>query len=197
MSFGALNLIPTLGQDVVAIYKQNDVGPSSEVLEGADKVRCSVNEHVTFFQQPLENGRNLIEHRIFQPVGIVFQMILVDSTSLANLATTGGFNVTARDLYDKIRRLFIDGTLLSIQTRTNVYPNQIIEAIPHEETSDIFNGVVLVFRSSEQFVESENTSFDPVDENDASTLQRGKLNALEAGATAGFVALATLAAIAG
>jgi len=197
MSFGVLNIIPTFGQDVVAIYVQDDLGDDTQVLESANLIQASIDEHVTFFRQPLENGRTIIDHRIIEPVAITFQVILVDTTSIINKISAGAFNVSAKDVYGEIRQLFIDGTLLSIQTRTNVYPNQIIQAMPHEETSEMFNGVVLSFQSSEILFGAENISFSPADPTKADTTLRGKLNALAVSTTVAATLVAVAASIAG
>ena len=82
MSIGAVNIIPTLAQDVVAIFKQSDSGDDAQVLTDATLMRASIDEHVTFFRQPLENGRSLIDHRIIQPVTIDLTVITSDSFSV-------------------------------------------------------------------------------------------------------------------
>lgn len=178
MSFGIAAIIPTFSEDVVAIYEQGEKGQDDvQLFEEASIIQATIDEHVTFYRHPLENGRTIIDHRILQPVTIEFRLILTDSVSLLRVATGGDLQLRAKDIYQDIREAFINGTLLSIQTRTHTYRNQIIQSMPHEETSRMFDGIALQFNTSELQTE-ENIDANPIDETDDSTLSRGQINAL-------------------
>lgn len=178
MSFGIAAVIPTFGEDVVAVYRQSERGDDTQIFEDAHLIQVDVDEHVTFYKHPLENGRSLVDHRIIEPVDITMRVILVDSTSLLRLTTGGELNIQVKDLYDQIRAAFLDGTLLSIQTRANTYRNQLIQGIPHIETAEIFDGIVLTLNMSELQRETDNVRT-PVDETQESTVGRGRVNPLE------------------
>lgn len=178
---GITALIPTFGEDVVAIFQQSETGDDTQVLEGAHLMQVDVGESATYFRHPLENGRNLADHRIIDPVSLELRVILVNESSIlgAILSGTLDFETTARDIYTQMRGLFLGGTLLSIQTRTATYRDQILQAIPHEETSRIFDGVVFSVSSSELLVETAEATFGPVDETDSDTVDRGKQSPLD------------------
>jgi len=182
MSFGVTALIPTFGEDVVAVYLQSDRGDDEQIFVDAHIIQAEVDEHVTFYKHPLENGRSIVDHRIIEPVTITMRVILVDSQSLLRLATGNSLIVRARDIYRQIRQDFLAGSLLSIQTRTNTYRNQIIQGIPHAETAEIFDGVVLTLNMSELQRETDNVTWAPADETQESTVGRGKVNPLEVAA---------------
>lgn len=177
MSFGFPEIIEAVGllrgEDVVAIYKQLDGGGTKRILEGAESVQADIDEHMTFYQHPLENGRFIVDHRILQPVAIDFTMILTDSGASSLLAGGGGL----RDLFGELRDLFIAGTFLAIQTRAKTYPNQVIQAMPHQETAGMFNAITLTFQSSEIQIDRRNRDFEPSSLEAADTARRGRQNA--------------------
>lgn len=183
MSFGVGEIIDAgkllRGEDVVAIYEQLEGGGTRRILENADSVQADIDEHMTFYRHPLENGRFIVDHRILQPVTIDFTMILSDSAA-SFFTGSGGM----RDVYGEIRDLFIAGTFLAIQTRAKTYPNQVIQAIPHQETASMFNAITLTFQSSEIQIDRKNRDFDPSSLEAADTARRGRQNARRIAAAA-------------
>lgn len=179
MSLGALALIPTFGKDVVAIFEQSDEGNDTQLFADANIMHGAISEKATFFRHPLENGRNLVDHRIIDPVTIELHLILSDRISVLRGLTGGDFATRAADIYNQIRDIYLAGTLLSIQTRVGTFRNQVIQAMPHEESSDMFDGIALAFNTSEiQFEDTGIVTFVPVDSSDFTTLFRGKQNPL-------------------
>jgi hypothetical protein len=185
---GLSALIPTFGEDVVAISKQSEKGDDEQILTDAHLIGAQIDEHVTFYTHPLENGRSLVDHRIIQPVTIDFTILLVDSVSIFNAIGSDDFFVTAKDVYGQIRELFLAGTILSIQTRTDTYRFQVLQSMPHEETSRMFDGIMLTFSTSEIQFETANVPT-PEKLTDTNTAQRGRQNAIE---VVGIVATSVL-----
>ena len=177
---GITALIPTFGEDVVAIFEQSENGDDVQILQGANLMQASVSEDITFYKHPLENGRALVDHRIIQPVTIELRVILTTRASVLGGLISGDldFETTAQDIYNQLRELFVSGTVLSIQTRMNTYPNQIFQSIPHEETSEVFDGAIFSISSSEIQFETANVSFAPAENKNSDTLDRGKQNPL-------------------
>jgi hypothetical protein len=176
---GIAALVPTFGEDVVAIYKQNEVGSDAQIIESSNPIRANISERATFFTHPLESGRNITDHRIIEPVEIELRLLITDGASVLGGIRGGNFRNAAADIYNEIRKLFIDGTPIAVQTRTGVYFDQIIQEMPHEETSEIFDGIIISFKSSEILVSETNTegkNFVPVSDLDDSTVPRGRLN---------------------
>lgn len=177
---GITALIPTFAEDVVAILEQSEVGEARPVLEGAHLMHASIGESANFFKHPLETGRNIVDHRIILPVTVELRIILVDRTSLLGAAFRGdlNFETTARDVYQKMRTFFLSGTFLSIQTRTDTYQDQVVQSMPHEETSTLFNGVIVVASLSQVLSPAADVPFVPGDAKDLNTLERGRQNTL-------------------
>lgn len=167
-------LIPTFSEDVVAIFIQRANGDDEQILDKANLMRASINRRATYFKHPLENGRKIVDHRIIEPVEIELKIILVDKPSILELIDKS-FGALLADTYDLINTFFEDGTVLSIQTRTTTYRNQIIESMPHEETSEMFDGVTLSFNTSELLTETQVT-FDAADAGRTDTVPRGQQN---------------------
>lgn len=192
---GITALIPTLSEDVVAIFALSESGADEPILEGAHLMHASIGEDVTFYKHPLESGRHIVDHRLILPVTIELRIILTDRASILGAVLRGSldFETTARDIYQQMRELFISGTFLSVQTRTDTYRRQVIQSMPHEETSALFNGVIVAASLSEVQFELADPSFVPADTRDSNTIDRGSQNTLDVpsgitGVTGSFVA---------
>lgn len=191
-------LIPTFSEDIVAIFEQSESGDDVQVLTNAHLMRAKIDENVTFYKHPLENGRSIVDHRIIQPVTLDIQLILTDKVSIVGALLNGGDIATrAKDVYGDARALWIAGTLLAIQTRTNTYPNQIIQAMPHEESPQMFDGVTINFRTSEIQFETANVTFSPREASDSDTIGRGKQNPLTVAADTASAVLSEAVSIFG
>jgi len=172
---GITALIPSFGEDVVAIFKKNAADEDVQILEDAHLMQASIGEDVSAFQHPLENGRIRVDHRIIQPVTIELRVILTDKASIigAALRESLDFKTAARDTYRDLRELFLAGTSLSVQTRANTYPNQLINSMPHDETPALFNGLIISLSMSELLIETSNKAFGPAEAKDSDTQARG------------------------
>lgn len=177
---GLAALIPTFSADVVAVFEQNELGADEQIFEDAHLMHASIGEAAHFYTHPLETGRSIVDHRIIQPVTIDLRIILTSRSSLLGAVLRGStdFEVTARDTYEQMREFFIAGTFIAIQTRTALYRDQVMQAMPHEETSTLFDGVVLTASLSQILTETDTASFSPADAPDSDTVDRGRQNPL-------------------
>lgn len=191
------SIVPTYSQDVVAIFRQSPrdtttfaggivietglVFEGAQILRGASIIQAQINEHAQTFTHPLENGRNIIDHRIIQPVEIEFRVLLIDDkVGRLERLITGVSEKLASDTYDEMKQNFLDGTLLSIQTRSSTYPDQIMTAMPHEETSAIFDGLAVTFKTMQVLTPTDAPTFDAANASDSNTVSRGKQNPADA-----------------
>lgn len=117
-------------QDVVGVFDGYD-----QVFRAARPMSASVREEAKLMEHPLESGATVTDHMVVQPIGIELSMMLEPETY--------------RDAYKEIKTLFLAGTILKVQTKTDSYENQIIEALPHEEDPEIFDTVALTLRLRE------------------------------------------------
>ena len=125
--------IPTKAADVVSVINAET---GLQVFPGARPIKATVSESAKLMAHPLEDGSNIVDHRIILPIGISLAVIL-DSD-------------TYRDTYQEIRRLFRESVRMTIQTKTHTYPNLYLQDIPHEEDTALFDTVTMIL----QFIET-------------------------------------------
>lgn len=120
----------TITQDVVGVFDGFD-----QVFRDARPMRADIKEESRTMDHPVESGAMVTDHIVFQSVEIELSMTLKASTY--------------RDTYNEIRQLFREGKILTVQTRSARYENQIITSIPHEETPDVFDTIQLAVKTKE------------------------------------------------
>ncbi len=156
MAFGLLSTISAFVTDVVAIYDQN----FNQVFKNARPIKAVVKPDSKLMEHPIETGATITDHRITLPVEIELSLILTASTY--------------KESYQQIQQLFNDATLLSVQTKANIYYNQLIQSLPHEEAPETFDIITLALKLKEvQFSSAQFQQFSPKDPNKASTVDKG------------------------
>jgi len=118
--------------DVVGIFLQSDY---SQVFEKARSIKASVNLNSSVPAHPLEDGSSISDHKIIVPIEIQLSCIIASDDY--------------RSVYESIRTIFTDSTMLTVQTRSAVYSNMIISAMPHDETPDIYGGLSVAIKLQE------------------------------------------------
>jgi hypothetical protein len=155
-----VNEIPTASADVVAIYDQQ----FRQVFQLARPIKAVVKEASKVMEHPLETGATIIDHTIILPVEI----------ELSIIPTRGEF----RDVFQRIRQAFKNRELFSVQTKTGMYENQLIQDIPHDEDPDLFDTISLAVKMREvQLVAAQFAKLPPRkvrNPSDASTVDRGQ-----------------------
>lgn len=178
-------VIPTAAVDVVAIFSEipdgsdpgfldtvssiflgTNVVQENQLISDARPMRASIQEASEFFQHPLETSKYVTDHKIITPVEISITMILTGETY--------------RDTYAQIKQLFLDSTPLVVQTKTDIYTNQIIQSIPHEEDPELFDGISLTFNTREIQFASTEVAFAPFDQTEQGTVERGQQQPVQA-----------------
>lgn len=153
-----LNLFPST-QDVVAVYNKE----YEQVFRDARPTKAMVKEDSTFMQHPIETGETIVDHRILLPVEVVLVVVTAPGK--------------AAEVYQQIKQLYLRAEPLSVQTRVTTYTNLYIQAMPHEESPDMFDAVTLSLRLKEvQFVEAQYSELPPSkvkDKKDSSTVSKG------------------------
>lgn len=127
--------IATASRDVVGVFNQNFV----QVFERARPLKATVKEEAKVFEHPIETGATITDFRIIQPIEIELSLILQSEDY--------------RDVYQQIRQSFLNGELLVVQTKSAVYENQLIQAMPHEEDPAQYDAITLALKLKQaQFV---------------------------------------------
>lgn len=152
--------IPTNAQDVVAVLDSSfaQVFPNARILKAAPNRSSKAMEH------PLETGATITDHRIILPVTIDLSIVIASSDYKA--------------VYQQISELFRRGDLLTVQTRVEAFPNMLIEKMPHEESSDMLDGVAVAVSLKEaRFVTPQFSTLPPskvARPKDSDTVKRGQ-----------------------
>jgi len=157
--------------DVVAILDQSTL---KQVFSGFSPVKAEVKEWSKVMDYPVETGAIWSDHKIDLPTEITMTGIIPESEYGA--------------AYIAIRSAWKNATPLSVQTRTGIYKNMVISSMPHEETPDKFNAVMITSKLREVIVAQSliNGSsltvenFSPRDTEDYSTSALGLVSALNA-----------------
>lgn len=134
----------------------------AQVFELARPMKASVKREAKAMEHPLETGATVTDHRIILPTEIELSMMLVGE---ADYRTT----------YRQIADLFLRGELLTVQTRAASYSNMTITGIPHEESPDQFDAIMLALKLKE--VQYSTGAFSTVKvrhKKDSRTVKRGE-----------------------
>lgn len=147
----------TSAQDVVAVLDSQ----FAQVFEGARAIRATVSRVSKAMEHPLETGVTITDHRIILPIKIELSLLLT--------------NADYRDVYQQVADLFKQAELLTVQTRVDSFADMLIEKMPHEETSEILDGVFLVLSLTEaKFVEPQFAPLKVQEPRSSNTVQRGQ-----------------------
>lgn len=151
--------------DVVAIY---DSKSFQQLFNEVLPMKAEVRETSKVMMHPVETGVMLSDHHIINPREVDLQ-IIISSDAYGSV-------------YQQLKSAFIAATLLSVQTRADIYPNMIIASMPHEETPEMFDVIVMSLRMVEVLYVIPTSSpsaatpaaYAPADPVDDDTVQRGQ-----------------------
>ena len=156
--------LPTRAVDVVGVFDDQ----FNQVFSNARPIKAMVNESAKAMEHPVETGVTITDHRIILPTEIELSVLVTNSAS----------GQEYRSVYQQIKQLWLNATLLTVQTRTGSYPNMLITDIPHDETADMFDAIAIGIKLKEVlFVEAKFGTLPPTavkNKSKASTVDRGE-----------------------
>ena len=120
---------PTASADVVAILEAET---GRHLFGDARPLKATVSESAKLLTHPLEDGGNIVDHRIILPIGISLSFVLSAETY--------------RETYQEIRQAFRQSTRITVQTKTDTYENMYMQDIPHEEDPSLFDTVTMIMQ---------------------------------------------------
>lgn len=148
--------------DVVAVLDSD----FAQVFERARPMKATLKRDSQTMKHPIETGATVTDHRIVLPIEIELPLVLNSDDYV--------------DVYAEIERLFLDGTLLTVQTRSGSYPNMCIASMPHEESPDGMDKLDLALTLHEvQFVTPTFAPLKVKHAPDAKTKDRGEVQGEE------------------
>lgn len=118
--------------DIVAIIDQQSL---TQLFQAARPLKVEVKEGARVMEHPVESGSMIADFRVIRPKEIDLSLII----------PAPDFSST----YEQIRSAFTNSTLLSVQTKTDVYQNMIIAEMPHTEDPEMFDVITLAMHLRE------------------------------------------------
>lgn len=112
--------------DVIQILDQDSL---QQVFSQARPLKASVRELSRGLRYPIETGAVLTDSIVILPLEILMD-VFIPSTAYSTV-------------YPALRASRIAGKLLTVQTRTGTYKNMYIEGMPHEESTEVMNAIVM------------------------------------------------------
>lgn len=124
------SILSMFGVDVVGIY-DNDT--FEQLFQTARPMKANILRTRKVMDHPIESGAVVQDFAITMPVEIELSLML---------ASDGQYQV----VYQTIRDYFLTGTQVSIQTKADVFPDMLIQAMPHEESPEMFDAIPLAIK---------------------------------------------------
>ncbi len=168
--------------DIVGIYSD-----TTQVYAQARPLKASVRETSKVMDHPVETGVVLSDHHIINPVEIDLPLMVPAVYYAA--------------VYQQIKADFLAATELSVKTPVNVYGSMIIADMPHEESPEHFNAIIIGLRLKQVLFEVPGSTqplpanYSPAAAPDQNTVQSGLQSAAALGkqVLAGATSLASYA----
>lgn len=156
------NIGSSFFSDSVAVFNQD----FDQVFRSARALKAVVKESSRIMEHPIENGTVISDHRIILPIEIELTLILSSEDY--------------QDVYKNIKQFYTSSTLLIVQTRSDIYQNQIIASMPHEEDPDQYNIIPMTLNLRQvQFAQAE-YGVVPLSPKNRSNVDRGSLQSTQA-----------------
>lgn len=167
--------IPGRTSDIVSILRASN---SEQAFREARPIKISSNSAVTYMQNPIETGGNIIDHRIIEP----------DLVSVSCVIP----NFAYRNLVTQIRDSSRNSEQFTVQSKSITYTNMVIEEMPIEEDPDKFDAIVIELKFREVQFDTAQIQRLPVSQvsnsADSSTVDRGEQSTSDSQSSVAFQA---------
>ncbi len=140
----------------VAVFDQD----YNQLFTTASSMKVVVNETAKVMEHPVETGAMITDHRIILPVEIELSLILA--------------SYDYQDTYKQIRQFYLNATLLVVQTKSGIYNHQIISSMPHEESPEQFDVLVMALALKQVQFATAQYGIVPKSPKNTSTVRRGE-----------------------
>lgn len=152
------SLIPFFAADIVAVFDQD----FNQVFRQARALKAVVKESAKVMEHPVETGATITDHRVILPVEIELSLI-VQAFDYA-------------DVYKTIRQYYLNATLLTVQTKSDTYSNQLISSMPHEEDPSTYDTLAIALTLKQVQFATAIYSVRPKSPQNSSRVNRGTQN---------------------
>jgi len=110
---------------MIGIYDKNH----APLFQDAQISKVQVRETSKTMEHPIESGTVITDYKVINPVSIILNIYL----------TRKNYN----SVYQSLLTNFKKSTLLLIQTNARIYKDMIIADMPHNETPEHFESIIL------------------------------------------------------
>ena len=117
-SSGAVDVVAVLDADLNQLFPE------------ARPIKATVKEEAKAMEHPLETGAMTVDHRVLLPIEIELQCLLTREEYA--------------ETFQREKDVYLAADLCTVQTRVDSYDDMLIIAMPHEESSDMQDGVTLI-----------------------------------------------------
>lgn len=148
-------------RDNIVVFDNN----YNQLFPDAIMMQVNIKEEAKVMEHPIETGETITDHAITQPVEIELD-IFVPSFSYKNT-------------YNIVNKIFLDFTLVNVQTNTATYTNQLISSMPHAESAEMIDSTVIHLKLKQAlFIQPQygEVPISPKNPNNGSTNDRGVQN---------------------
>lgn len=152
--------LPGFFYDQVAIFDQN----FRQIFSTARPLKAVVKEQAKLMEHPIETGATIVDHRIILPVEIELSLVL---------ESYFGVSVEYQQVYNAIREAYLNSVLLTVQTRSGVYTNQLIQSLPHEEDPTQYDVLTLALSLKQVIFVTAQYATTPKNPSNSNTTNRG------------------------
>jgi len=105
------------------VWKIDDKNPS-EVFQSLQITKITTDKKMKLFEHPIETGAVIVDHEIEDPTAVSIEALI---------------SIDAQAVLTEIENLYNDGTKLRIRANNRIMENMVINALPEEITSEIFD----------------------------------------------------------
>lgn len=106
-----------------------------QLFTAASPMRVSVREEKKVTKFAVEDGSTRSDHVVKLAVEVAIDLLLEDEF--------------ARDMYLQLQQAWRDNKLMIVQTKVGSYSSMLIESMPHDETTELGNGISIPIRLTE------------------------------------------------
>ena len=146
--------------DVVGVFGQKSY---AQLFKAARAVKANVLESSKLMDHPKENGSLVTDFRIIRPAEIELGVICTGASY--------------KDVFKEIKYTFTNAIICTVTTRADAYMNMVIESMPHDETPDMADVIMVPLRMREVQEFASQYQALPAEQvakpTDQSTVQRG------------------------
>lgn len=156
------NLLPSFATDSVAVFDQN----YTQLFRNARAIKAVIKEQAKVMEHPVESGAIITDHRIIMPIEIDLSLILSSADY--------------QDVYAAIKQYYLNATLIIVQTRSGIYQNQLISALPHEEDPNMYDALTIALSLKEVYMVTAQYAVAPKQPSNSNTTNRGTQQSTQA-----------------